>query len=54
MGAAQSVPERRSERLAGVRPSGPTGHAHVVIDERHIYHFGALDGRGGAKGLNDS
>src|SRR5713226_7711003 len=32
---AASVPERRSERLAGFRPSGPTGYAHVVVDERH-------------------
>src|SRR5438046_2557476 len=41
---AASVPERRSERLADFRPSGPTGHAQVVVDERHVHHFGALGG----------
>lgn len=52
--AAPSVPERRIVRLAGVRPSGPTRHAHMVVDERHIYHFGALVGPRRAQGLYDS
>ena len=42
--SAARVPERRSERLAGFRPSGPTGHSRMVVDERHIHHFGALGG----------
>jgi hypothetical protein len=37
-----SVPERRSERLGSFRPSGTAGHAHVVVEERHIHHFAAL------------
>src|SRR6266581_4465627 len=51
---ATSVPERRSERLVGFRPSGPTGHAHVVVDERHIRHFGALGGPRRRAGFYDS
>ena len=52
--SASSVPERRSERLAGFRPSGPTGHSHVVVDERHIHHVGALGGPRGGAGFYDS
>src|SRR2546427_9348195 len=53
-GAAASVPECRSERLTGFRPSGPTGHAYVVVDERHIHHIGALDGLRRGAGFYDS
>src|SRR5215470_14960510 len=52
-GAAASVPERGSERLARFRSSGPTGYAHVVVDERHIHHFRASGPRGRA-GFYDS
>lgn len=49
-----SVPERLSERLAGFRSSRPTGHAQVVVDERHIHHFRARGGPRRAKGFYDS
>src|SRR5947209_13861861 len=52
-GDAANVPERRSERLTGFRPSGPTGHAYVVVDERHIHHVGALVDRKSTR-LNSS
>src|SRR6266478_1629064 len=49
-----SLPERRSERLAGFRPSASTGHPHVVVDERHIHHFGAFGGLRRGAGFYDS
>src|SRR5260370_16574182 len=46
-----SLPERRSERLAGFRPSASTGHPHVVVDERHIHHFAPFAGLPPAAGF---
>jgi len=35
----------------GFRPSRPTGHAQVVVDERHVHHFGALGRPSRGEGL---